>query len=295
MGGGSDTTQNTASQSVQQFPPWINDAAQQNYAFAQNVAQQPLQQYQGQMVADVGPQTQQAWNTAATGGSAGQDQYNASQAGYLGILGSTPASITPTQAALAQASIAQSGLSQAALARSNKRGAGGAGAEHDGGAGRPGAAYDGGAGGAGGWGGNGAGALARNTNAALGKLAQGTTAAQTNGGCAWHGYESGDCGSWRNDRGSEPSGDGGRRPAATGPAVDPADGMNLQGYMNPYTQAVINQTLPIMQQEVWRSSRVALQNPGQFSERLWRFPASDSAGRPGRARRAGHGPDGGSA
>ena len=59
------------SQSVQQLPPWINQAAQQNYGFAQNVAKQPLQQYQGQMVADVGPQTQQCWNTAATGGGRG--------------------------------------------------------------------------------------------------------------------------------------------------------------------------------------------------------------------------------
>ena len=95
MGGGSDTTQNTASQSIQQLPPWINEAAQQNYAFAQNVAQQPLQQYQGQMVADVGPQTQQAWNTAATGGSAGQDQYNAAQAGFLTAAGTPATQVTP--------------------------------------------------------------------------------------------------------------------------------------------------------------------------------------------------------
>ena len=99
--GGSDTTQTTQSQSVQQLPPWINQAAQQNYAFAQNVAEQPLQQYQGQMVADVGPQTQQSWNTAATGGSAGQDQYNAAQAGFLGVLGQTPQQITAAQSALA--------------------------------------------------------------------------------------------------------------------------------------------------------------------------------------------------
>ena len=79
--GGSDTTQSTQSQSVQQLPPWINQAAQQNYGFAQNVAEQPLQQYQGQMVADVGPQMQQSWNTAASGANAGQDQYNAAQAG----------------------------------------------------------------------------------------------------------------------------------------------------------------------------------------------------------------------
>ena len=41
---GGGTTQTTQSQNTTQLPPWINDAAQQNYAFAQNVATQPLQQ-----------------------------------------------------------------------------------------------------------------------------------------------------------------------------------------------------------------------------------------------------------
>ena len=95
--GGSDTTQTTQSQSVQQLPPWINQAAQQNYGFAQNVAEQPLQQYQGAMVADVGPQTQQSWNTAATGGGVGQDQYNASQAGLLGVMGQQPQQVQAGQ------------------------------------------------------------------------------------------------------------------------------------------------------------------------------------------------------
>ena len=82
--GGSDTTpDHPIASPVQPLPPWINQAAQQNYGFAQNVAQQPLQQYQGQMVADVGPQLQQSWNTAATGRGVGQDQYNAAQAGLL--------------------------------------------------------------------------------------------------------------------------------------------------------------------------------------------------------------------
>ena len=95
--GGSDTTQSTQSQSVQQLPPWINQAAQQNYGFAQNVAEQPLQQYQGQMVADVGPQMQQSWNTAASGANAGQDQYNAAQAGLLGVMGQAPQQVTAGQ------------------------------------------------------------------------------------------------------------------------------------------------------------------------------------------------------
>jgi hypothetical protein len=97
MGGGSDTTQTTQSNQTQQLPPWINQAAQQNYGLAQNVAERPLQQYQGQMVADVAPQTQQSWNTAAAGGNAGQAQYDASQAGYLGVLGQQPQQVTAGQ------------------------------------------------------------------------------------------------------------------------------------------------------------------------------------------------------
>jgi hypothetical protein len=94
MSGGS-TTNTTQQQATTQLPPWVNTAAQQNYAYAQNVANQPLQQYQGQTVADVGPQMQQAWNTAASGGGAGQDQYNAAQAGYLAGMGQTPQQVTP--------------------------------------------------------------------------------------------------------------------------------------------------------------------------------------------------------
>jgi hypothetical protein len=94
---GGGTTQTTQSQNTTQLPPWINDAAQQNYAFAQNVANQPLQQYQGQMVADPGAQMQQAWNTAASGSNAGQGQYDAAQAGYLGVMGQTPQNVTAGQ------------------------------------------------------------------------------------------------------------------------------------------------------------------------------------------------------
>jgi hypothetical protein len=95
--GGADTTQTTQSQQVQQLPPWINQAAQQNYAFAQNTANRPLQQYQGQMVANVGPQMQDAWNLAANSGNVGQDQYNASQAGYTGVMGQQPQQVTAGQ------------------------------------------------------------------------------------------------------------------------------------------------------------------------------------------------------
>ena len=41
--GGSGTTQTTNQVSQTQLPPWVNQAAQQNYAFAQDVANRPLQ------------------------------------------------------------------------------------------------------------------------------------------------------------------------------------------------------------------------------------------------------------
>ena len=93
--GGQTGTQQQQTQQTTQLPPWVNDAAQQNYAFAQNVAARPLQQYQGQMVPDTSDQMQQAWNTAATSANAGMPQLNAATAGFAGALGQTPMTVTP--------------------------------------------------------------------------------------------------------------------------------------------------------------------------------------------------------
>ena len=70
--GSTDTSSQQQSVNQTQLPPWVNQAAQQNYALAQNIANRPLTQYQGQQVADIGPQTQQAWNLAATVGRRGR-------------------------------------------------------------------------------------------------------------------------------------------------------------------------------------------------------------------------------
>jgi hypothetical protein len=94
MSGGSTTQSSGTSTSVNQIPQWMSEAGQQNYAFAQNVAEQPLQQYQGQMVADVSPQTQQAWNVAANSGDVGKDQFNGATAGYLGALAAQPGQVS---------------------------------------------------------------------------------------------------------------------------------------------------------------------------------------------------------
>lgn len=89
------STQDTSSASVQQIPQWMQEAGQQNYAYAQDVANRPLQQYQGQMVADVAPQTQQFWNTAAQAPGVSSAANTGATAGFLNSLGSTPQSITP--------------------------------------------------------------------------------------------------------------------------------------------------------------------------------------------------------
>ena len=95
MGGSTTTNTQGSSQSVNEIPQWVQNAGQANYGLAQQVASQPLQQYQGQMVAGTSPQMQQAWNLAAnSGGGVGQDAQNAAQAGYLNTLGQTPGSVT---------------------------------------------------------------------------------------------------------------------------------------------------------------------------------------------------------
>jgi len=97
MGGSGSTEQSSQQQNISQvqLPPWVNQAAQQNYALAQNVANRPLTQFQGQQVADIGPQMQQAWNLAAQSGGAGADQYNAAQAGFLTAAGTPATQVTP--------------------------------------------------------------------------------------------------------------------------------------------------------------------------------------------------------
>jgi hypothetical protein len=97
MGGSSTTNTNSSSQSVNEIPQWVQNAGQQNYAVAQDVASQPLQQYQGQLVASVGPQMQQAWNMAANSGNVGVGSQSAGQAALMSAAGYTPQNVTAGQ------------------------------------------------------------------------------------------------------------------------------------------------------------------------------------------------------
>ena len=97
MGGSSTTNTNTSSQSINEIPQWVQNAGQQNYGLAQEVASQPLQQYQGQLVAGVSPQMQQAWNTAANSGNVGVGAQSAAQAGFMNAENYTPQQVTAGQ------------------------------------------------------------------------------------------------------------------------------------------------------------------------------------------------------
>ena len=97
MGGSTTSTTQGSQQSTTQIPQWMSDAGEQNYAFAQQVANQPLQQYQGQMVANTAPQTQQAWDLAASTGNVGQAAFQGGQAGFMGALAQQPQSVTAGQ------------------------------------------------------------------------------------------------------------------------------------------------------------------------------------------------------
>ena len=102
MGGSTTTNENSSSQSVNEIPQWVQQAGQANYGLAQQVASQPLQQYQGQMVADVSPQMQQAWNQAANSGNVGQSAQNAGQSALMTGANYTPQQISaPTSSQLA--------------------------------------------------------------------------------------------------------------------------------------------------------------------------------------------------
>ena len=95
MGGSTTTNTNGSSQSINEIPQWVQNAGQANYGLAQEVASQPLQQYQGQMVAGVAPQTQQAWDLAANSGSIGVGAQNAAQAGFMNAANYTPQKVDP--------------------------------------------------------------------------------------------------------------------------------------------------------------------------------------------------------
>jgi hypothetical protein len=105
MGGGSTTVDTTSQQqSINEIPQWVQNAGQANYGLAQQVASQPLQQYQGQMVAGVSPQMQQSWDLAANSGNVGQGAQAGAQAALLSGANYSPEQIKAQQVSAGQLS-----------------------------------------------------------------------------------------------------------------------------------------------------------------------------------------------
>jgi len=78
MGGGSQPAQTTQVSKVE-LPAWVDAASQENYGYAKDVANRPLEQYEGQRVADTSPYTQQA-NQLAVSNVGSTDPYFKSSA-----------------------------------------------------------------------------------------------------------------------------------------------------------------------------------------------------------------------
>ena len=68
--GGSTTPARAEQVSKVELPPWVNQASQENYTLAKNIAERPLEQYQGPMVAGASPLTTSALDLTRTGAGA---------------------------------------------------------------------------------------------------------------------------------------------------------------------------------------------------------------------------------
>ena len=91
MGGSTTTNRTLVAVSQRRFRRGFNKRRSRTTGSRRSRACSRLQQYQGQMVADVSPQMQQAWNHAANSGNVGQARSSTRrQAGYLGRARQTP-------------------------------------------------------------------------------------------------------------------------------------------------------------------------------------------------------------
>ena len=80
MGGTTSTTTSNQQQKVE-LPAWVDQASQENYGFAKDVAGRPLQQYEGQRVADPSAMTNQGYGMIKS--SIGQNDQNFADASNL--------------------------------------------------------------------------------------------------------------------------------------------------------------------------------------------------------------------
>lgn len=87
MGGGKSAPAQTTQTTEVKLPAWVEAASQENYNFAKEVAGRPLEQFEGQTVADLSPLTQRA--NALAGTNVGSTDALLKQAGdiYSGTAG----------------------------------------------------------------------------------------------------------------------------------------------------------------------------------------------------------------
>lgn len=91
MGGGQTTS--TQQQAKVELPAWVDQSSQENYQFAKDVAGRPLQQYEGQRVADPSAMTTQGYGLISS--SAGQNDPTYQQAKDIYGQTSGPLNIQP--------------------------------------------------------------------------------------------------------------------------------------------------------------------------------------------------------
>lgn len=91
--GGPDIPSTTTQISKVELPAWVEQASQENYDFAKQVANKPLQQYQGDTVAGPSQTTLDSYDFFKNTMGTGTSQYNAAAQGLQGVLGSNPSQV----------------------------------------------------------------------------------------------------------------------------------------------------------------------------------------------------------
>lgn len=100
MGGQSTPTTTTQIQKTE-LPAWVDAASQANYGFAQQVADRPFQQYQGERVAPLSQGEQDANGTLAAGMSGASNAYSAAGQGMAALAGGfNPGTVSAPQSFL---------------------------------------------------------------------------------------------------------------------------------------------------------------------------------------------------
>jgi hypothetical protein len=100
MGGGGQKSTTNETKEVK-LPAWVEQASQENYKRAQDVANRPFEQYTGERVAGLDPAYYQAYGMLPQVG-ANQDWYSQAAQGLQGVMNYNPAAINPSSVTAGQ-------------------------------------------------------------------------------------------------------------------------------------------------------------------------------------------------